>query len=268
MRFRKQALSHLEKPEELDEVVRLATVPGWLLTIALTLAVAATATWAVVGTVERKVDAAGVLIHVDGVSGLDAVAGGQVTKMWASPTQRVTKGTPMYSTATPDGQVTTTTAPWDAYVVSVLVTEGQLLQPGTRVADLERLDGPDDALHAALFVPATAAPLLRQAMSVDVVAAAVTPNVFGTLHGTISQIGGFPETEESLRAFLGSGYDVRSLLAAGSVVRVMVRLDTDLASPTGLRWSKAPPPFQLHSVSQVSAQFVVSVEHPVDWLLS
>jgi multidrug efflux pump subunit AcrA (membrane-fusion protein) len=267
MRFRKQALSHLEKPEELDEVVRLASVPGWLVTAALTVAVLATGGWAVAGTVERQVAATGVLIHANGVSGFDAVASGQVAKVWITPTQRLTKGTPMYSTASADGQVTTVSAPWDAYVVGVLVAEGQLLQPGTRVADLERLDGTGEALRAVLFVPAVSAPLLHPGMPVDVAAAAVPSNVFGTLSGKVGTVGGFPETEESLHAFLGSGYDVRPLLAGGSVVRVTVPLAADPNSPSGLHWSKAPPPFGLHSVSAVNAQFVVAAEHPIDWLL-
>src|SRR5262245_42199515 len=95
MKFRRQALRHMQAPEQLDEVVRLATVPAWLLTVALALGVAGAGVWSVYGTVTRSVAAPGVLIHANGISSLDAVASGQVVKIWARPNQRLAKGTPI-----------------------------------------------------------------------------------------------------------------------------------------------------------------------------
>ena len=72
VRFRRAALRHLTAPEQLDQVVRLASVPAWLMTGVLTVIVAVAVTWATVGTVNTTVGAPGVLIHADGVSTLDA----------------------------------------------------------------------------------------------------------------------------------------------------------------------------------------------------
>lgn len=268
MKYRRQALRSLEAPEQLDEAVRLAGVPTWLTAVALTVAVLFTAGWSTRTTVNRVVAAAGVLIHSSGVSPVDAVRGGQVLEVWGALNHRVAKGTPLYSLRSEDGDIVVVNADWDAYVVSWMIAEGQLLQPGTRIADMERLDSPDDRLQAVVYVPASSAPLLRVGNPVDVTAEAAPSTIFGTLHGTVSSVGAFPETEESLRAFLGSGADVRRLLAGGSVIRVTVPLDPDPESPTGLRWTKQSPPFALNSVSAVTARFTVAVEHPIDWLLS
>jgi hypothetical protein len=122
-------------------------------------------------------------------------------------------------------------------------------------------------LQAVVFVPASVAPLMQPGNQVAVVADAVPSTVFGTLSGTVASVGSFPETEDSLRAFLGSGADVRRLLGSGSVVRVTVPLATDAHSPSGLRWSKSPPPFQLNSESTITARFTIAVEHPISWLV-
>ncbi|MFC7478871.1 HlyD family secretion protein [Luedemannella flava] len=267
MMFRRQALRQLEAPEELDDVVRLATVPGWLLTVALLLAVGTTGAWATFGTVDRTVRAAGVLIHSNRVSGLDAVSSGQIVKVWMAANVRIAKGTPIYSAQRADGTVDTVNAPWDAYVVSVAINEGQLVQPGTRVAEMERLDTPGDALQAVVFVPARSAPLLRLGNTVAVSAAAAPSTVFGTMVGEVSSVGAFPETPESMRAFLGSGPDVQALLAGGTVVRVVVPLRVDPATPSGLYWTKASPPYQLNSASEIAAVFTIAREHPITWLL-
>lgn len=267
MRYRRQALRHLEAPEQLDEVVRLATVPGWLLTFALTLVVVVAGAWAVIGTVDRLVNAPGVLIHPAGVSSFDAVGGGQVVKVWGTPNERVSPSTPLYTLRATDGTVSTVTAPFDAYVISLLITEGQLLQPGTGVAELEKLD-PGAGLQAVVFVPATSAPALQPGVIAQVTAAAVPSAVFGTLQGRVVSIGAFPETEDSLHAFLGPGYNVAPLLHGGSVVRVAVALTPDPQSPSGLEWSKSSPPFRLTSESQVAASFTIAREHPISWLVN
>ncbi|WFE22202.1 hypothetical protein O7621_02185 [Solwaraspora sp. WMMD937] len=267
MKFRRQALRRLEAPEQLDEVVRLATVPGWLMTVVLVIVVGTAGIWAVVTEIPRTVDANGVLIHSSGISAFDSFDSGQLIKVWSEPHQRVAKGSPLYSFRDDTGEIRVATAPWDAYVVSWLVSEGEMLNPGVHVADLERLDAPGDALQAVVYAPAATAPLLQLGTEVEILAEAVPRNVFGTLRGQVTAIGTFPETEASLRAFLGSGADLRRLLGEGSVVRVTVALATDPSAPGGLRWSKAPPPFQLTSASQVQARFTVAQENPIDWLL-
>src|SRR6185437_15949440 len=97
----------------------------------------------------------------------------------------------------------TVDAPWDAYVVSMVVTDGQLVEPGTPVADLERVSGANDPLEAVVFVPAAAAPTIQPGTGVTLTAAAAPTAVFGTLRGTVASVGDFPETSESLQAFLG-----------------------------------------------------------------
>jgi biotin carboxyl carrier protein len=268
VKFRRAALRHLEAPEKLDEVVRLASVPAWLMGTVLVVIVAVAAIWAGVATVATTVGAPGVLIHADGVATLDATTSGQVVRWWVSPDALATKGAPLYSVQAADGQVQTIAAPWEAYVVSVIVTNGQLVQPGTPIATLEQVTGPSDPLEAVVFVPAAAAPTIPLGATVTLTAADAPSAVFGTLAGTVASVGNFPETTDSLQAFLGEGASTADFLAAGSVIRVVIKLATVPGSATRLVWSKAPPGFTLNSESGVQASFVVARQHPIDWLLS
>ncbi len=268
MKFRKQALRQLEAPEQLDESVRLATVPGWLATAVIVVVVSAAGIWAATATIPRTITGVGVLTHSAGVSRLDATVAGRITRVWATPEQRVSRGDPLYTLQDDTGTLRTEASPYDAYVVNWLVRDGQVVQLGDRVADMERLDTPGDELLARVYVPAAVAPSLQPGIQVEVQPDAVSTAVFGSLHGVVVAVGSFAETEQSLHAFLGEGRDVRDFLAAGSVVGVSVRLDPDPQSPTGLRWSKAGPPFRLTSQSQLAARFTVSRERPLSWLVN
>jgi hypothetical protein len=266
VKFRRAALRHLEAPEKLDQVVRLASAPAWLMGVALVVVIAVAAIWAGIGTVATTVGARGVLIHADGVSTLDATTSGQVVRWWVSPDALATKGAPLYSVQGADGRVRTVAAPWDAYVVSVVVTNGQLVQPGTPIATLEQVTGANDPLEAVVFVPAAAAPTIPLGAEVTLTASAAPSTVFGTLRGTVVSVGNFPETTGSLQAFLGEGASTDNFLAAGSVIRVVIKLATVPGSSTKLVWSKASPGFTLNSESSVQASFVVARQHPIAWL--
>ncbi|MCW2932923.1 MAG: rane protein [Actinomycetia bacterium] len=267
MRFRGAALRQLEAPEKLDEVVRLASAPAWLMAIALGMIVAIAATWSIAGTVATTVSAPGVLIHANGVSTLDATTSGQVVRLWVPRDAFATSGAPLYSVQDANGRIRTVNAPWDAYVVSLVVTDGQLVEPGTPVANLERVSGTRDPLEAVVFAPAADAPTIAPGTAVTLTAAAVPSAVFGTLHGTVASVGAFPETAESLQVFLGQDASTGTYLAAGSVIRVVIKLASLPGSPTQLAWSRASPSFTVNSESSVQASFVVARQHPVDWLL-
>src|SRR4051812_10555666 len=139
MRFRRQALRQLDTPEQIDEVVRLVSVPAWLMTAALTVVVVAVGGWGVGAPGPHTLQATGILIPSNGISPLESLDSGQLTNLWVRAHQRVDRGAPLYSRRDAKGRVGTVTAPWDGFVVTWLVSEGELLTPGRRVAEVERL---------------------------------------------------------------------------------------------------------------------------------
>jgi hypothetical protein len=268
MRFRRQALRYLEAPEQLDQVVRLASPRRWLLGIALASVVAAGAGWAIVGRVAQTWDAPGVLIHAEGISRLDATQSGVVERLLTSAGAAVRAGTPLYSVRADDGRLTTVTSPWTADVVNLLVAPGNYIAPGSHIGTFEPVTGPGDQLLAAVFVPETSVPMLHVGEAVTVNVPAAPTAAFGHLSGSVASIGSSPETSGSLQQFLGDSVDTATFLARGPVIRVIVRLAVTGGSPSALRWSKASPPGQLPPVSPVNASFTVSDEHPISWLVS
>ncbi|MEU5695264.1 HlyD family efflux transporter periplasmic adaptor subunit [Actinosynnema sp. NPDC020468] len=250
MKFRKRALDSLESPEQLDEVARLAPVPAWLTALALTAVVVAAGAWSVFGTVPRTVSAPGVLTRAVGVSTVDATRAGLVTAVLARSGERLERGQALYELTDADGGTLTVGSPWTAYLVGTLVSPGQWVATGTGVANLERLDGPDDRVRAVVYVAAEAARSVRAGMPVELTGAP------GPAAGVVREVGAFPETAESLRAFLGRNRDVTPFLAAGPVVAVTVDPTGDLARD---RWA---------SQGVVTARVTLAEEHPVDWLLT
>ena len=267
MRFRRQALRYLEAPEQLDQVVRLASPRRWLLGLSLLTIVVAATGWATIARVAQSVHASGVLVHALGISRLDATRSGDVVTLWTSPNALVAVGSPLYTIRSDNGTLTTITSPWDAYVVSILVAPGNYVTSGTHIATFEPVSGAADQLIAAVFVPQASAPMIDVGEEVTLDVPEAPPSVYGHLSGSVQSVSAFPETEGSLHQFLGDAVDVSGFLRDSPVIRVIVDLSTSPTSPTTLRWSKATPPFQLGSASRVDASFTISNEHPISWLV-
>ena len=95
MEFRRNALSRLQSPEELDLPVRLARPQGFLV-LTVTLAVlAAAGVWAVKGTVSSKLNASGVLTRAQGGYVLQSPLAGQVVQVTAAEGQTLAAGSPV-----------------------------------------------------------------------------------------------------------------------------------------------------------------------------
>ncbi|MER7859266.1 HlyD family efflux transporter periplasmic adaptor subunit [Amycolatopsis japonica] len=266
MRFSRKAVESLESPEQLDEVARFVSVPVWLTTLAVMLVVAAVGVWSLFGSVRTVVSASGVLCHSLGLSTVDSVQAGQVTSIGARAGQRVERGQTLYTVADVDGRSRSVGAPWSGMVVSMMISEGKWLNVGDEVVTLERLDSPDIHLHGVVYVNAATASSLRTGMPVEFESPVAARSQFGTFAGVVSEVGLLPETPESLRNFLGPVRDVGPLIASGTVWRVMVELSVD-PSTRKLNWSKAAPPFELSSQSEIKAQFTLSEERPINWLV-
>ncbi|PJT51268.1 hypothetical protein CWI85_07955, partial [Streptomyces albidoflavus] len=106
MRFRQQALTKLQSPEQLDLPVRFARPQG-LLVLAVTLVVmAAGGVWAVTGSVATTLTAPGVLTHAQGSYVVQSTVSGQVTAVRTAEGRRVARGTPLLTVRTARGDVT------------------------------------------------------------------------------------------------------------------------------------------------------------------
>ncbi len=91
--YRQTALDKLASPEQLDELVTVADVKGWIAALGLGLVLAAFLAWGFLGTIRTEVEAAGILVSESGrVIGALAPAAGTVDQLKVKPGDTVTRG--------------------------------------------------------------------------------------------------------------------------------------------------------------------------------
>ncbi|CAM5409725.1 HlyD family efflux transporter periplasmic adaptor subunit OS=Streptomyces alboniger OX=132473 GN=CP975_28975 PE=4 SV=1 [Streptomyces alboniger] len=266
MQFRRQALSKLQSPEELDLPVRYARPQGLLVLAVTVVVMAAAGVWAVTGSVSSTLRAPGILTHGRGSYVLQSPVTGQVTRVLAEEGERLSAGAPVLTVRTEQGDKAVR-ALAAGRVTTVVARIGTVVTTGADVATVERVPRPDDPLLAMFYVPADSAATVPLGASVDLTVQSVPAEEYGTLRGRVKAVGRTAQSGQQVAAFLGDKELAARFTEDGPPVAVLVRLERSAATKSGYAWSKQGPPFAPESMTPATGAFHLAEQRPIDWLL-
>lgn len=267
MRFRQQALSKLQSPEELDLPVRFARPQGRLV-LGVTLAVMAAACfWATTGTVSSTLSAPGILTYAQGSYVLQSPVAGQITDVLAEEGRTLPAGSPLLKVRTEQGdRVVRTIAA--GRLTALSATIGAVVATGADVASVERIDGADDPLMAVLYVPGDSGRAVPVGASADLTVQGVPAQQFGVLRGRVTAVGRVSLTSRQIARSLGDEQLGAQFSLHGRPVAVLVKLERSPGTKSGYRWSSHQgPPYAIGSMTPATGVVHLADQRPIDWLL-
>lgn len=100
--YRKVSLDRLSSPEQLDQLLVVATPKNWVALIAFGVALIAGLGWAFLGYSDTTVAGQGVIVRHGGVFNVASLAGGQITELDVAVGEVVTAGQTVARVAQPD----------------------------------------------------------------------------------------------------------------------------------------------------------------------
>ncbi|WP_225800306.1 HlyD family efflux transporter periplasmic adaptor subunit [Streptomyces sp. NK15101] len=267
MQFRRNALSKLQSPEELDVPVRFARPQGRLVLAVTVVVMAAAGFWALTGTVTSKVNAPGLLTHAEGTYLLQSPVAGQVTDVLVEEGRPVAPGAPLLTVRTDRGD-RPVRAVAGGRVTTLYARLGSVVTTGADVATVERVTDPHAPLMAVLYLPGDTAAAIRRGARVDLGVQSAPRDRFGVLRGRVSAVGRVPQTQAQLGSFLGDAGLAARFSSEGDPVAVLVILDRSPSTASGYAWSSADgPPHAPVSGTPVTGSVHLAAQRPVDWLL-
>jgi len=90
--FRKAALDRLSSPEQLHTLMRVTNAKGWLALAGCAVIIATAVVWGVLGSVQTKVGASGMLVGGGGITELDAEGDGELVSIDVAAGDAVKRG--------------------------------------------------------------------------------------------------------------------------------------------------------------------------------
>src|SRR3954471_23620092 len=127
--FREKALARLSSPEQLDQVMQVTPLRGWLALLALAVVVAAAVAWGIFGSIPVEINTQGIMLGADGIRRLVAPTAGGVTEHKRGG-DVVKKGDVIASLKVANGKDVDITSDLDGMVVETYVHTGFTVREG------------------------------------------------------------------------------------------------------------------------------------------
>jgi HlyD family secretion protein len=90
--FRKVSLERLSSPEQLDVLVKVTSPMGWLALLSVGVLLSVALVWGFYGSIRTTVNGSGILVRTGGIFEIDCVTGGQVSAIYVSVGDIVSRG--------------------------------------------------------------------------------------------------------------------------------------------------------------------------------
>lgn len=156
-------------------------------------------------------------------------------------------------------------SPVDGLVSEIDVKPGTLVEAGATIAIIEQRS---PLLELAAFFEIGKGKRLQPGMAVRVSPASVERDLYGSIVGRVVTISDLPETQAALLDLLGNPALVSQMMGAGAPIRATIALETDPATPSGLRWtSSRGPDLKITAGETASASVTIEEKRPLDLVI-
>jgi len=280
--FRKEALSRLSSPEQLDQLITVTEPRAWLSLLAISLIILVALLWAFTGEIPVTVSGKGILLRQGGRHKIISPGAGTISRLNVNLDDMVKK----------DEIIAVISQPEMEYELEKLQKELSSLQAIEKkdenlIRDIKYLEieiqesrelidlfstvkSPRDGqivslivdegdfvkresviaviedstkeLEGIFYIPLETGKKIKPGMKVHVALSTAKSEEFGFIPGEVSFVSEFPSTIERMMAILQNNQLVDTFSTSGIPLEVHVRLEKDSSTASGFKWSSSKGP--------------------------
>jgi multidrug efflux pump subunit AcrA (membrane-fusion protein) len=184
--FRQVALERLSSPEQLDLLMPVISLRGWIALLALLSLMAVILIWSVFDTIPTQITGRGILIRGGQVLQVTAPQGGQIEDVFVQAGMGVEAGQRI-ATIRPAHQsdLIEVTSLLSGRVIELAMARGSVIEAGQTILTLEDTYKP---LEAVMYVPVSSGKSLQSGMTVQISPDSVQGESYGYMRGTIRSV--------------------------------------------------------------------------------
>ena len=266
--FRQAALERLSSPEQLDQLMPIIALRGWIALFTVIGLVLLALAWSFFDTIPTQVTGRGILIRGGQLLPVVAPVGGQIEALFVQagdlvqPGQIIASLQPLDNAGAAPVQAVSL---FTGQVVELAAARGSVVNAGETIATLE---DPAKPLEAVIYVPASTGKSVQPGMAAQVSLANVGYEAYGFLRGTVRSVALFPSTAQSMLTVLANEQLVNEFMAEGTPLEVRIELIPDSTTASGYAWSSASgPPLAVNSGTLGAAIITVSERRLIELLI-
>jgi HlyD family secretion protein len=151
-------------------------------------------------------------------------------------------------------------------IIETLMSPGQVLSTGTRVATIEARE-PSTQLVGLSFFANGPGKQIQPGMKIEMTPTSVQRERYGGIIGTVSTISSQPVTPEGITKLTGNPILAKTLMGDESKIQVTANLQTDAKNESGFRWSSSKgPKFKVSAGSTTAIRVTTEERAPITFV--
>ncbi len=156
-------------------------------------------------------------------------------------------------------------SPVDGRVTEIDVKLGVLVKTDDQVAVIEK-SGKN--LELITYFEIGKGKKIHPGMRAEVAPSSIERDLYGSIQGNVESVSDLPETQAGLMAILGNETLVGKMMGAGAPIKVVITLDKDPKTFSGLKWSSSKgPPLKVTTGDTGFASVTVREERPINLVI-
>jgi multidrug efflux pump subunit AcrA (membrane-fusion protein) len=296
--FQQKALDKLKRPEKAGAIFSITTSTGWIALAAVGIALFSVLVWAFFGVMAEQVVGYGVITDDSGVTNISPISGGRIVEMRYKTGDVVKKGdvvavieqtqleqqvylnAEQAHTATSYDDMRARTAqlasakeelqhqgqvisPYDGVVTSQRMREGQIVQAGAPIYDVDVTESQD--MVGIVFVPALTGNKLKPGSVIQISPGAIDSSLYGSLVGKVIELSPYPVNSDRVVYWTGNKEFANWIIqkCGGAIMEVRVELTRDNDTKSGYLWTTLLGPKEdIHEGMTCTATAIVDRKSP------
>ena len=159
-------------------------------------------------------------------------------------------------------------SPYSGRVLEVPVTEGSLVNSGTRIASLELADEAAKDLLAVIYLSSDQGTQVKPGMKAHLSPTTVKVQEDGAMLGLVTSASDFPATQEGMMRILRNQRLVQQLSQQGSPIEIFVSPIPSADTYSGYKWTSSGGPEQtIHPRTMASGSILVDEQPPISLVI-
>ena len=149
-------------------------------------------------------------------------------------------------------------------VIEMRVDAGSVVPPLSPILSIQP---EENNLEVLVCVPSRFAKDIVPNMDAEISPSPIKREEFGFINGKVTYVAAYPTTAASLMRSFQNDKLVQTLMAAGPVTEIKIRMSRDDTTSSGFKWSSSKgPPFQISSGALATVEIITNRQRPISLL--
>lgn len=265
--YRKSALEKISSPDQLDKALKVTSGASWLVLLGITLIIAVTVVWSVVGTIPTTVSAPGIISSPVGTNAVYAGDSGKVVAVLVREGSEVHLGDVLISYQTGSNEIESIYSDQVGTVSQVLVKTGDSITQGNEVIRVSPHANSEQV--AVCYIPLSQARKIARGMQAQIYVDSVDSQANGHMVGRVINVDARAASTEGMGYVLGSNNNLAATYQRdGAVVAVACEFYPD-ETESGYYWTNEKGgKIAVTNGSSISVKVVTEEVAPITKLFS